>query len=117
MKKIAAFVLTVLLFCAVLGGCGSDRLDNSTVLPSATPMISPSMSPNVEDGIVEDKDGFIEENENGSGVSDNGIIDGSAAGGSSGSAAGTGTDANSGKTGAETETGMASPSPSEKASR
>ena len=79
MKRFTAiFVLTVILALA-LCGCGNDTADyNSDMLPNAgttvSPMVSPDnaiddmpyTSPAVDDGIVNDRDGYIEDTDNGS---------------------------------------------------
>ncbi len=59
MKKILATVLAAVLLCALLCGCGGDRAEDGVVLPSGSPMISPSMTLRPEDGAVNDRDGFI----------------------------------------------------------
>lgn len=88
MKKIFACVICAVMFCTVLSACGDNRVDNDGLLndlPAATaqvsPDLSPDLSPDVEDGIVNDKDGMIDD--------DDTIGNGSAAG--NGSTAGTGT--------------------------
>ena len=78
MKKITAyFILTVILALA-LCGCGNDSVDYDTsivpdAVPSASPMVSPDTgtgsmpysTPEVDDGIVNDRDGYIEEKDSG----------------------------------------------------
>ncbi len=70
MKKYILCAMTVPVLCALLCGCGSDRMGNdNTVLetpivsPYVEPSTSPMVSPDIEDGVVEDRDGIIEEEE------------------------------------------------------
>ena len=77
MKKLIAYAMSAAMLCTLLCGCGSDQYGNGgafTTTPSvapqqdttAVPTVSPMISPDVEDGIVTDRDGVIEDN-NGSG--------------------------------------------------
>ena len=105
MKKLTAALLAVVLLCSLLAGCGSRNMEDGTVAgPSGSPMIAPSMTPDLEDGVVDDRDGFIEDEEDrtgsAAGGNDTGILDGGS------SAAGTGS-----------APASASPSPSAKTAR
>ena len=65
--KAAALLLIAALCAAALCGCGSLRDDRPTQAPAATsdlvPEISPMLTPDMNDGIVKDEDGMIEDNE------------------------------------------------------
>ena len=66
MKKWIACVLAVTALCVLLCGCGAGMDGNSAVvetplMPAAPSMtMSPMPTPNAEDGIVDDEDGFID---------------------------------------------------------
>ena len=107
MKKLTATLLAVVLLCSLLAGCGNRNMEDGTVAgPSGSPIISPSMTPDLEDGIVDDRDGLIGDEEDRTGAAgdtlgnDTGILDGGS------SAAGTGS-----------APASASPSPSAKTAR
>ena len=59
MKKLIAGSLA--LICLFLCACGSYSFDNGAAPETAMPM--ESMMPDLEDGIVNDTDGIIEEND------------------------------------------------------
>ena len=59
MKKLIAGCLTVI--CLFLCACGSYRPNDGKTPESVPPMTT--MMPDVEDGIVNDTDGVLEENE------------------------------------------------------
>lgn len=87
MKKVFACVICVVLLCTVLAACGDNRADNDRILndmPAATAQVSPDLSPDIEDGIVNDKDGMIDDNDtigNGSAAgNDSDVGNGTAAG-------------------------------------
>lgn len=74
MKKIAAYFIMTIILALALCGCGNDSVDYNTDMlpdtaPAASPMVSPDNSvgsvpyttPSVDDGVVTDKDGYIEE--------------------------------------------------------
>lgn len=65
MKKVIACVMSLALSCLLLCACGNDRMDNTnpgvTALPNVTDNVLPSVSPDVNDGIVDDKDGIIDD--------------------------------------------------------
>ena len=77
MKKLIAYAMTAAMLCTLLCGCGSDQYGNGgayTGTPSVAPQqdttsvptVSPMITPDVEDGIVNDRDGIIGDN-NGTG--------------------------------------------------
>lgn len=77
MKKLIAYAMSAAMLCTLLCGCGSDQYGNGgafTTTPSVAPQqdttsvptVSPMLTPDVEDGIVNDRDGIIEDN-NGTG--------------------------------------------------
>jgi hypothetical protein len=89
MKNKIIFILIAAFLCMALCGCGMDRTGNRPgtndrdVLPDVTPMISPD----VDDGVVNDHDGIIG-NGNSSGADHdgtNGGTNGSTNGGTNGS--------------------------------
>lgn len=63
MKRTIIFVCVFALFCTVLSGCGSFRDDASVQTPMPTmdliPEISPVLTPDMDDGVVTDRDGVI----------------------------------------------------------
>ena len=71
MKKTIVYTLCAAMLCAFLCGCGDrnqgrdDLVVGTPVVPEMTPMVSPALTPDPRDGYVEDKDGFLEEEENG----------------------------------------------------
>ena len=79
MKKSFAYLAAVLLFVLCLSGCGNSSMDNTTgvsPVPTAMPSASPYASPNVNDGVVKDRDGIIEDRDTGGAYDDNDILDG-----------------------------------------
>ena len=79
MKKSFAYLAAVLLFVLCLSGCGNSSIDNTTgvsPVPTAMPSASPYASPNVNDGVVKDRDGIIEDRDTGGAYDDNDILDG-----------------------------------------
>lgn len=80
MKKSFAYLAAVLLFVLCLSGCGNSSMDNTTgvsPVPTAMPSASPYASPNVNDGVVKDRDGIIEDRDTGGAYDDNNdILDG-----------------------------------------
>ena len=80
MKKSFAYLAAILLLLLCLSGCGNSNMDNTigvSPVPTAMPSASPYASPDVNDGVVKDRDGIIEDRDTG-GVNDdnNGILDG-----------------------------------------
>ena len=79
MKKLLACVISLVLLCSVLCGCGDDGVDDNIIVsPQVTAGVSPSATAGIDDGIVDDKDGVIGDNDNGrdkNGVLDDGILD------------------------------------------
>ena len=67
MKRAIILVCVLAIICAALCGCGSLRDDRPTQAPAATaeliPEVSPMLTPDMNDGIVKDEDGMIEDNE------------------------------------------------------
>lgn len=66
MKKIIALLLVPVLALGLLAGCGYENTVNDardTAEGKRTPQVTPV--PDYEDGVVTDRDGFIEENEEG----------------------------------------------------
>ena len=71
MKKITVCAMSAVLAAAFLCGCGAGMNGDNTVAetpivapvpsPVPSPQVSPIVTPDVEDGIVDDRDGFIEE--------------------------------------------------------
>jgi len=66
MKKLIACMISALVLCAVLCGCGNDRIannDSSLSNPTVTEGVSPSEMPEIfnDDGFVDDKDGIIKD--------------------------------------------------------
>ena len=69
MKKTVFLLLVFALLSTSLAGCGMDRMGSGVpaetpyVSPEILPEISPMISPDMEDGVVEDRDGIISKNE------------------------------------------------------
>ena len=69
MKKSICIVMSIAVIGMVLGGCGMYRTDGDVavetpyVSPIIEPEMSPIVSPDMEDGIVDDRDGIIEEDD------------------------------------------------------
>ena len=110
MKRTIIFVCVSAMLCAVLCGCGSFRNDGMTAeSPAATmdliPEISPVLTPDMDDGIVNDQDGMIEDHDTGT---QTGTVSPSPNGGTgTGSSTGTGTGSSAGAgTGTGTGNGM-----------
>ena len=68
MKRHVLYSAMAVVMCMLLCGCGNDRIDNEAPIietPAVSPVIEPSVSPlatpDVEDGIVDDRDGIIED--------------------------------------------------------
>ncbi len=70
MKKSIVYIAFTLILAFALCACGADRTSDGTVDGTAgtakatnTPMVtvSPMITPDTDNGIVEDKDGIIEE--------------------------------------------------------
>ena len=80
MKKSFAYLAAILLLLFCLSGCGNSNMDNTigvSPVPTAMPSASPYVSPNVNDGVVKDRDGIIEDRDTGGVNDDNtGILDG-----------------------------------------
>ena len=78
MKKFAAYLILALVLATALCACGNDSMiddgvalpDNNITVPTASPVITqglddnPLATPNMDDGIVNDRDGIIEEEDN-----------------------------------------------------
>jgi hypothetical protein len=72
MKKYLACLLAIMLLSFSLAACGDSNMDNTIIAspsPSAahtaTPSASPYISPDVDNGIVNDDDGIIDDNDTG----------------------------------------------------
>lgn len=80
MRKSFAYLAAILLLLLCLTGCGNSDMDNTigvSPVPTAMPSASPYVSPDVNDGVVNDRDGIIEDRDTGSAKDDNnGILDG-----------------------------------------
>ena len=67
MKKVMILVCVLALARSALCGCGSIRDNEPMQTPAATmgmiPEISPVITPDMNDGVVKDQDGLIEDNE------------------------------------------------------
>ena len=69
MKRRIVYSLCAAMLCAVLCGCGNqgrgqdDMVVGTPIVPETTPLVTPMITPDPEDGYVEDEDGFIEEKE------------------------------------------------------
>ena len=61
MKKALACILSLMLLSTALYGCGCS--DRKTEPDMYSPQISPMPSPDTDNGIVNDDDGFIAEDE------------------------------------------------------
>ena len=74
MKKHIAYTLIAALLCLALCGCGNQNpgqedpmVVGTPVVPEMSPIISPMITPSLDDGIVKDDDGVIEELDTGTG--------------------------------------------------
>lgn len=80
MKKSFAYLVAILLLLLCLSGCGNSNMDNTigvSPVPTAMPSASPYVSPDVDDGVVNDRDGIIEDRDTGGAFDDNNdILDG-----------------------------------------
>ncbi len=69
MKKLILLALALVLSCLVLCGCGGLRGETpmQTQMPTMDlmPEISPVLTPDMDDGLVTDRDGLIEDREPG----------------------------------------------------
>ena len=69
MKRLLLIAFALALSCLVLAACGGLRNDTPVQSPAATmdliPEISPVLTPDVDDGVVKDRDGIIEDREPG----------------------------------------------------
>ena len=69
MKRLILLALALVFACLALCGCGGIRNDMSAQKPSVTmdliPEPSPVITPDLDDGVVTDRDGVIEEREPG----------------------------------------------------
>lgn len=66
MKKITVCVLILVMVSTLLCACGDmdrDGRDELIEVPVATPVASPIPTMDPDDGMVEDRDGFIREND------------------------------------------------------
>ena len=67
MRKTIVLMLCAAMLCVCLCGCGSrdqgnnDLVIGTPVVPEMTPMVSPIITPDMDDGYVDDTDGLIEE--------------------------------------------------------
>lgn len=67
MRKTIVLMLCAAMLCVCLCGCGNrdqgnnDMVIGTPVVPEMTPMVSPIITPDVEDGYVDDRDGIIED--------------------------------------------------------
>ena len=62
MKKAIVYIFAALIALNALAGCGMEGDRNTTTNPSATPVVT---TPDVNNGIVDDKDGIITDDDNG----------------------------------------------------
>ncbi|MBE6998458.1 MAG: hypothetical protein E7427_09875 [Ruminococcaceae bacterium] len=95
MKKAMVYILALTLaFTALLAGCGETRGTGSdTAAPSATPqatVLPENMMPDPEDGEVNDRDGIITDDDNGTDTKSDTAAERTANGNANGSAAGIG---------------------------
>ena len=74
MQKPIAYTLIAALLCLALCGCGNQNpgqedpmVVGTPVVPEMSPIISPMITPSLDDGIVKDDDGVIEERDTGTG--------------------------------------------------
>ena len=71
MKRSIAYVLISVMLCLALCGCANrnpgydDSVVGTPLIPDVSPIVSPMVTPDIEDGIVEDDDGMIEEKDTG----------------------------------------------------
>ena len=74
MKKTIVYILAVMALVLALGGCGDGRVDDgirvtpypqTTQMPQVTPMPQVSAMPEVNNGVVNDDNGVITEDDNG----------------------------------------------------
>ena len=68
MKRLILLALALVMSCLVLCGCGlRDETPLRTPMPTMdlVPEISPVQTPDVDDGLVKDRDGIIEDREPG----------------------------------------------------
>jgi len=79
MKKYLAYVLTVLALSCTLCGCGNGRTDSDKVFES--PIIE--MENDIDDGIVNDKDGIIDDDKSGNAGTNNSTMNNGAGTGNS----------------------------------
>ena len=77
MKRTIVMVLAAACLCMVLCGCGDTRVRQDDmgmepdIIATPSPMlpeVSPMVTPDVDDGIVKDTDGEIEDNDTGTGI-------------------------------------------------
>ena len=73
MRKTIVYMLCAAMLCVCLCGCGNqdqgqsqgqgqnDMAIGTPVVPDMTPMVSPIVTPDLEDGHVDDTDGIIED--------------------------------------------------------
>lgn len=67
MRKTIVFTLCAAMLCVCLCGCGNqdqgqhDVVIGTPVVPEMTPMVNPMITPDPEDGVVDDTDGIIED--------------------------------------------------------
>ena len=69
MKKLFVIIMATAMLSAALSGCGSNVEDDNKmeIIPDTIPSVSPYVSPDMEDGVVKDEDGLIEDEDTGSG--------------------------------------------------
>lgn len=71
MKRTVSCLLIAACCCLMLCGCGAgdERLDEMVVgtpiIPETSPIVTPMPTPDVEDGVVKDGDGLIEDGDTG----------------------------------------------------
>ena len=73
MKKTLVLALAAASLCLALCGCGDYRVepDNSVKEPDIVSTPSPMITPDVNDGVVKDTDGEIEDHDTGSSTGSN----------------------------------------------
>ena len=71
MKRSFSYVMIAAMLCLTLCGCGNqnsgrdDMVFGTPLIPETSPVVSPMVTPDTEDGIVEDEDGLIEDSDTG----------------------------------------------------
>lgn len=72
MKKRIACIIMAVMVMALLCACGSNRITNDAyTYPNTVPTVTPIITPDVNDGIVNDRDGIIGDNDRSNGYTGN----------------------------------------------